>query len=187
MRRRPGASPLLFGRFLMELGAFVSLEDISDALPSYEEEVLNVEMDPVLASAYKGLEEDIKAALEEHRGNQSVVSIGLNALMLYSLTGLLRTGTLYGHAVNPETGRARTVRDLASSGPRRGVRLREGTPAVGRGQSRASLRGRRVQIFAVYTQKRDVTQRLKSILSREGIRARSFDHRCTAGSSGGLV
>lgn len=31
-------------------------------------------------------------------------------------------------------------------------------------------RGRRVQIFAVYTQKRDVTQRLKNILSREGIR-----------------
>jgi hypothetical protein len=83
VRRRPGASPLLFGRFLMELGAFVSLEDISDALPSYEEEVLNVEMDPVLATAYKSLEEDIKAALEEHRGNQSVVSIGLNALMLY--------------------------------------------------------------------------------------------------------
>src|SRR2546421_11273281 len=82
VRRRPGASPLLFGRFLMELGAFVSLEDISDALPSYEEEVLNVEMDPVLATAYKSLEEDIKAALEEHRGNQSVVSTGLNALML---------------------------------------------------------------------------------------------------------
>ena len=42
VRRRPGASPLLFGRFLMELGAFVSLEDISDALPPYEEEVINV-------------------------------------------------------------------------------------------------------------------------------------------------
>jgi len=33
VRHRPGASPLLFGRFLMSLGAFVSLEDISDALP----------------------------------------------------------------------------------------------------------------------------------------------------------
>ena len=30
--------------------------------------------------------------------------------------------------------------------------------------------GRRCQIYAVYTQKRDVTQRLKNILSREGIR-----------------
>ena len=76
VRRRPGASPLLFGRFLMEFGAFVSLEDISDALPPYEEEVLSIEMDPVLANAYKDLEGDIKAALEEHQGNQSVVSTG---------------------------------------------------------------------------------------------------------------
>jgi len=51
IRRRPGASPLLFGRFLMELAAFVSLEDISDALPPYQEEVINVDMDPTLAAA----------------------------------------------------------------------------------------------------------------------------------------
>jgi hypothetical protein len=81
VRRRPGASPLLFWRFLMELGAFLSLEDISDALPSYEEEVVTVEMDSALRIAYKGLEEDIKAALEEHHCNQSVISTGLNALM----------------------------------------------------------------------------------------------------------
>jgi len=35
VRRCPGASPLLFGRFLMSLGAFISLEDISEALPPY--------------------------------------------------------------------------------------------------------------------------------------------------------
>src|SRR5258707_14795394 len=38
VRRRPGASPLLFGRFLMSLGAFISLEDISEALAPYREE-----------------------------------------------------------------------------------------------------------------------------------------------------
>jgi hypothetical protein len=32
VKRKPGASPLLFGKFLMELGAFVSLEDISRSL-----------------------------------------------------------------------------------------------------------------------------------------------------------
>jgi len=44
VRHRPGASPALFGRHLMNLGAFVSLEDISDALPPYREEVVGVEM-----------------------------------------------------------------------------------------------------------------------------------------------
>ncbi len=48
VRRRPGASPLLFGRFLMSLGAFISLEDISEALPPYREEVVSIEMDPPL-------------------------------------------------------------------------------------------------------------------------------------------
>jgi len=45
VKRRPGASPLLFGQFLMELAAFVSLEDIACDLPSYTEEVIGVEMD----------------------------------------------------------------------------------------------------------------------------------------------
>lgn len=168
VRRRPGASPLLFGRFLMELGAFVSLEDISDALPSYEEEVLNVEMDPVLAAAYKSLEEDIKAALEEHRGNQSVVSIGLNALMLYP-DRPFELGTLYGHAVNPETGeRERFVISDPADLDEGLVYAKERRLLE---EVKAELhQGRRVQIFAVYTQKRDVTQRLKNILSREGVR-----------------
>jgi hypothetical protein len=168
VRRRPGASPLLFGRFLMELGAFVSLEDISDALPSYEEEVLNVEMDPVLATAYKSLEEDIKAALEEHRGNQSVVSIGLNALMLYP-DRPFALGTLYGHAVNPETGeRERFVISDPADLDEEFVYAKERRLLE---EVKTEVhQGRRVQIFAVYTQKRDVTQRLKSILSREGIR-----------------
>lgn len=168
VRRRPGASPLLFGRFLMELGAFVSLEDISDALPPYEEEVLNVEMDTVLAAAYNSLEEDIKAALEEHRGNQSVVSIGLNALMLYP-DRPFDLGTLYGHAVNPETGeRERFVISDPADLDEAFVYAKERRLLE---EVKAELhQGRRVQIFAVYTQKRDVTQRLKNILSREGIR-----------------
>jgi hypothetical protein len=83
VRRRPGASPLLFGRFLMSLGAFISLEDISEALPPYREEVVSVEMDPPLRAAYQKLEEDVKRAFKEHRGNQSVMSVALNALLLY--------------------------------------------------------------------------------------------------------
>ncbi len=40
VRRKPGASPLLFGEFLMQLCAFVFLEDISAELPRYEETYL---------------------------------------------------------------------------------------------------------------------------------------------------
>ena len=168
VRRRPGASPLLFGRFLMELGAFVSLEDISDALPSYEEEVVTVEMDSALSEAYKGLEEDIKAALEEHHGNQSVVSTGLNALMLYP-DRPFQLGTLFGYATNPDTGERE--RFVISDPPDLDENVLYAKEQRLVEEVKAELgHGRRCQIYAVYTQKRDVTQRLKGILCREGIR-----------------
>jgi hypothetical protein len=168
VRRRPGASPLLFGRFLMSLGAFISLEDISEALPPYREEVVAVEMDPPLRKAYEQLEEDIKNALKEHRGNQSVVSVALNALLLYP-DRPFHLGNLYGTEYDPETQRREKFliaetedldEEFVYSKERRLV-----------DEVKAELaRGRRCQIYAVYTQKRDVTQRLERILANEGVR-----------------
>ena len=83
VRRKPGASPLLFGEFLMQLCAFVFLEDISGELPPYEESYLSVPMDACMMSAYRELEDSIRKALKEHRGNRSVLSIMLNTLLLY--------------------------------------------------------------------------------------------------------
>jgi len=47
--RKPGASPLLFGKFLMNTTAFLSLEDIADNLPRYDESVVSVEMDSLFS------------------------------------------------------------------------------------------------------------------------------------------
>jgi len=168
VRRRPGASPLLFGRFLMSLGAFVSLEDISEALPPYEEEVIGASMDSVLAEAYAELEEAIKQALKEHRGNRSVLSIALNTLLLYP-DRPFGLGSLTGFDYDPVTRRRESfliaeTRDLDThclySKERR--LLEEVKTEL--------AQGRRCQIYAVYTQKRDVTERLESILRGEAIR-----------------
>ncbi len=83
VKRKPGASPMLFGKFLMELGAFVSLEDISSELPAHREEVIGVDMDEPLAKAYADLEKQIKEPFEEHRGNHPVISTALNAVLAY--------------------------------------------------------------------------------------------------------
>jgi hypothetical protein len=168
VRRRPGASPLLFGRFLMSLGAFISLEDISEALPPYREEVVSVEMDPPLKEAYKQLEEDVKKALKEHRGNQSVMSVALNASLLYP-DRPFHLGNLYGWEFDTET--QRREKFLISATPNLSedqVYAKERRLVE---EVKAELaRGRRCQIYAVYTQKRDVTRRLEQILLNEGIR-----------------
>ena len=169
VKRRPGASPLLFGKYLMNLAAFVSLEDISDALPAYSEEVLAVEMDSVLQKAYTDLENDIADALREYHGNASVVSTAMNALLLYPDRpyGL---GTLYGYRTNEDSGeRERFVISEPADLDEQFVYAKERRLID---ECKTELaRGRKVQVFAVYTQKRDVTRRLHELFQKEGIRA----------------
>jgi hypothetical protein len=169
IKRRPGASPLLFGKYLMNMAAFVSLEDISDGLPPYNEEVVAVEMDPILAGAYSKLEEDITAALREHHGNSSVISTAMNALLLYPDRpyGL---GTLYGYSTDPETGeREKFVISEPADLDQNYVYAKERRLIE---EIKCELaKGRNVQVFAVYTQKRDVTRRLQDLLRKDGIRA----------------
>ncbi len=168
IRRRPGASPLLFGKYLMDTCAFVSLEDISDALPVYSEEVIPVALTGALREAYEQLEDDIRATLQENRGNRSVLSTMLNALLVYPdhPYGL---GTLTGFRYNPETERRESFiiaetrnLDEAVVYPKEHALIQEIKTQL--------ARGRKCQLFAVYTNKYDVTARLEKLLGREGIR-----------------
>jgi hypothetical protein len=168
VRHRPGASPLLFGRFLMSLGAFVSLEDISDALPPYREEIVSVEMDPPLQKAYEDMEQAVKKAFREHRGNSSVASVALNALLAYP-DRPFGFGDLIGREFNPETQRREPFLIAATHDLDQEFVYAKERRLVE--EIKLSLeRGRKVQVYAVYTQKRDVTRRLESILAKEGIR-----------------
>jgi superfamily II DNA or RNA helicase len=168
VRRKPGASPLLFGEFLMHLCAFVFLEDISGELPSYEESYVSVPMDALMISAYRELEDAIRKALKAHRGNRSVLSTMLNTLLLYPdhPYGL---GTLYGKEFDEELKRnVRFVIAETSDLPEDRLYAKERKLVE---EIRKELaEGRRCQVFAVYTQKHDVTARLERILTNEGIR-----------------
>jgi len=168
VRRKPGASPLLFGEFLMQLCAFVFLEDISGELPPYEESYLSVSMDPLMMAAYRELEDAIRKALKEHRGNRSVLSTMLNTLLLYPdhPYGL---GTLYGSEFDPELKRnVRFVIAETQDLPQEQLYSKE--RRLIEEIKKELAEGRRSQVFAVYTQKHDVTARLQRILSNEGIR-----------------
>jgi len=166
--RKPGASPLLFGKFLMNTTAFLSLEDISDNLPRYDESVISVEMDEVLQTAYEQLEEDIRGAIKAHRGNKSLMSILLNTLLLYP-DHPYDFDQIWARALDPAT--KEVVRFLVTEP----VNLSQ-EPLYAKERSliadiKEELRqGRRCQIYATYTGEKDVTLRLESILRREGIR-----------------
>ncbi len=168
VRRKPGASPLLFGEFLMQLCAFVFLEDISSALPPYEERFVSVGMDERLRGAYQDLEGQIREALKKNKGNHSVLSTMLNSLLLYPdyPFGL---GTLYGTKFDAEAGcKVRIV--IAEPGDLPQDYLYAKERRLIEEVKRELAEGRRCHFFAVYTRKHDVTARLEKILQEEGIR-----------------
>jgi superfamily II DNA or RNA helicase len=169
IKRRPGASPLLFGKYLMDHCAFISLEDISDALPSYREEVVPVAMDPPLRAAYEALEEEIRECLKEHRGNSSVITTMLNALLSWP-DHPFGFGTLYGSEFDIETRcRERFVIAQTVDLDRSEIYAKERALID---EVKAQLvRGRKCQVFAVYTRKHDVTARLEELFLKEGIRS----------------
>jgi hypothetical protein len=106
--------------------------------------------------------------LREHRGNQSVISVALNALLAYP-DRPFGFGDLIGREFNPETQRREPF--LIASTPDLDQNFVYAKERRLIEEIKSSIeRGRSVQVFAVYTQKRDVTRRLESILAKEGIR-----------------
>jgi len=168
VRRKPGASPLLFGEHLMQLCAFVFLEDISSELPPYEERLVSIPMDGSMLTTYRALEDDMRKALKEHRGNRSVLSQMLNTLLIYP-DHPFGLGTLYGTEFDPELGcKVRFVIAETKDLPEDFLYAKE--RSLIEEIKKELSEGRHCQVFAVYTQKHDVTSRLERILSREGIR-----------------
>jgi hypothetical protein len=166
--RKPGASPLLFGKFLMSSTAFLSLEDISDNLPPYDESVISVDMDEMLQKAYERLEEEIRAAMKEHRGNKSLMSILLNTLLLYP-DHPYDFDQIWARAFDPQS--REYVKFLVTE-PQN---LTQDNPYAKERALIADIKnelhqGRRCQVYATYTGEKDVTLRLQSVLEREGIR-----------------
>ena len=166
--KKPGASPLLFGKFLMNTTAFLSLEDIADNLPRYDESVLSVEMDSELAKAYEELEEDIRSAIRSHRGNKSLMSILLNTLLLYP-DHPYGFEDIWARAFDAET--KEYVRFLVTT-PQNlkedGLYAKE--RALIADVSEELRQGRRCQVYATYTGEKDVTLRLESVLRQAGFR-----------------
>ena len=167
--RKPGASPLLFGKFLMSTTAFLSLEDISDNSPRYDETVISVEMGDVLQEAYEQLEQDIRSAMKEHLGNKSLMSILLNTLLLYP-DHPYDFSYIWAWAFDPQT---REYVKLLVAEP---VNLRRDAVyakerALVNDVKEELRQGRRCQIYATYTGEKDVTRRIEEVLRQEGIRA----------------
>ena len=85
VKEKPGVSPLVLTDFLLEHSVFMRLTDVADALPPYEEKVIEVPMIPEQHDAYKELEDQLSLAVRQAlaRGDHSLLGAFVNSLLAY--------------------------------------------------------------------------------------------------------
>ena len=86
VKAKPGVSPLLMGKMLLSNSVFLRLSDMSENLPEYEEEVVELKMNLEQADAYETFEKAMKDALRQALavGDHSLLGSYLNALLSYA-------------------------------------------------------------------------------------------------------
>ena len=169
IKRKPGASPLLFGKYLMDTCAFIDLGDISDALPAYREDVIPVQL---AGAAQERLRRTLSArspmpARTPWQQQRTQYHAERAAVLARSSLWVRHTLRL---RVQSRNQMPREVCDCRHRGPGLQRDLRKEQALIA--EVKAQLgRGRKCQIYAVYTTKHDVVARLEQRLRTEGIRA----------------
>lgn len=175
-RTVPGIMPSLFGDFVMRNAAFLSLEDVADHLPAYEEKLLGVGMEPGLEAHYQHVESCLMAACKEllARGENKLLGVMLHTLLSYPDTPFNWDAVGYREVVN--------VNGEAFEVARPVVTPPSLDPSVTLAKERALLdviqdawaRRRQVWVYVQYTGEHDCGQRLANVIQRAGFKARTL-------------
>lgn len=157
----PGISPMIFPHFLMDSCIYISLTDLQIKLPDYREEVVLVNMDKKLQKAYSEMQAALHRAVVEclKRGSKGLLSSYLINLLSYPDKPFNNENIR-----EPDTGNLIYVpKEL----PKDALYPKE--------QKLLELiieelaEGRKVFIYAQYTNKRDITKRLQELLTKNNI------------------
>ena len=83
-RLKPGVSPLVYTRFLLDCTAFLNLTDMGKDLPEYEEIPVPIEMAPEVQKEYKLLEDTLKLVMKnDKKACKKILSAYMNLLTAY--------------------------------------------------------------------------------------------------------
>ena len=84
VRQRPGVSPLVYSRFLIDCAVFLSLSDMGKHLPEYEEIPIQLELREDIKKAYDKIEETYKTCMSwRDRNPRRIMSKFLSLLTTY--------------------------------------------------------------------------------------------------------
>jgi len=164
VKRKPGISPLVFSEHLMEKTAFLHLTDIATNLPPITEQVVVVRMDEELKEAYSEVEDDLKKAVREALAKGSKALLGTYINMLLSYPDRPFDNEVIVDPRNPKKPIAlprELPKDFTYAKERELIEL----------ITREVNEGRKTFVYCQFTATKDVTVRLKNLLSEKRFRA----------------
>lgn len=83
-KQKPGVSPLVYSRFLLEYAAFLSLADMGKELPDYEEIPIALKLPDEIADEYRHMEKSLLEVLKKDaKAAKKILSAYLNLLTAY--------------------------------------------------------------------------------------------------------
>lgn len=160
----PGVSPLVFTKFLLNNAVFLSLSDMSEGLPEYEEIPLGIEMDPELKEAYKVFEKDFKDATSRYaEGSKKIMG-----RMVESMTSYADCPHIEVEIINPDTDKVIIKPEVLN----KAVRNKE-IAAIELIKEKIA-NGEKVLVYYSWVNKTDISSSLISLLKEEGIDAREL-------------
>lgn len=162
IKAKPGVSPLLIGKMLLSNSVFLRLSDMFEKLPEYEEEVIELKMNPQQAYAYESFEKTMKDALIQALavGDHSLLGAYLNALLSYP-DRIYQGVTVYHSSTN----------ELVALGP----------PVQGNMPKEIELlriidaeisKGRKVLVYIQNSNTTDISPRLAKMMEDKGYRVK---------------
>ena len=162
-REKPGVNPAIFSNHLMGSTVFLHLQDIAVDLPELKEEVVSVGMEEDLAAAYNDLEHRIGSEMKRLlvTGSRRLLGTYLNTLLCYPDRPFQN-----GPVLDPANGN--TIAEPANL-PTDHIYPKE-TELLSIVEREISRR-RRCFVYCTFTNTKDVTGRLREILSRRGVSA----------------
>jgi SNF2 family DNA or RNA helicase len=161
LKRKPGVSPMIFSKHLLDKCVFLSLEDIAPDLPPISEEVIRVSMDDELEEAYRKLEGELSSAVRSalSHGSKALLGTYLNALLSYPDRPFDNDPILYPETEEVVAAPKNLTKEKIYTKERKFVDLVKDEVS----------KGRKVFTYCQYTGIKDITSRLEKILLDEGI------------------
>jgi SNF2 family DNA or RNA helicase len=161
LKRKPGVSPVVFSRHLLDKAVFLSLGDITSDLPPISEHVHGIAMDDELGEAYRDLEETLSYEVRQAlvQGSKALLGTYVNALLSYPDRPFDNPPIIH-----PLTGK-QIVRPRELPKDRRYAKEEKLVELI----KGSVLENRKCFAYCQYTGTKDVTTRLEELLLDEGI------------------